>query len=87
MSPWMLALVIFTALNSLLSLAYYAPMVNRLYRKQPAEIVAAGEKVPAAIVIPMVAAMLGVIVLGVFPELVAWLTGPAAAQLAAAFGS
>jgi len=86
MDPWMLALVVFTALNSLLSLAYYAPMVNRLYRKQPAEIVTAGAKVPAAITVPMVIAMLGVVVLGVFPNLVAWLTGPAAAQLAAAFG-
>lgn len=86
MNPWMLALVVFTALNSLLSLAYYAPMVNRLYRKQPAEIVSAGEKVPAAIAIPMAISMLGVIVLGIFPELVTWLTGPAAAQLAAVFG-
>jgi NADH:ubiquinone oxidoreductase subunit 2 (subunit N) len=84
-SPWMLALVVFTALNSLLSLGYYAPMVNRLYRKQATEIVAAGARVPLSITIPMVMLMLGTVLLGVFPDLVSWLTGPAAALLTAAF--
>jgi proton-translocating NADH-quinone oxidoreductase chain N len=85
-SPLMLALVLFTALNSLLSLGYYAPMVNRLYRKQAAEKVTDGAPVPAGMAIPLVLLTLGTVLLGVFPNLVNWLTGPAAAQIAAAFG-
>jgi multicomponent Na+:H+ antiporter subunit D len=84
-SPWMLGLVVFTALNSLLSLGYYAPMVNRLYRKQAGERVAVGEKIPASITIPVIVLTLGTVLLGVFPDLVSWLTGPAAALLTAAF--
>ena len=84
-NPWMLGLVIFTALNSLLSLGYYAPMVNRLYRNQPAEIVTAGERVPLSITVPAIVLMLGTVLLGVFPGLVSWLTDPAAALLTAAF--
>jgi formate hydrogenlyase subunit 3/multisubunit Na+/H+ antiporter MnhD subunit len=84
-SPWMLALVVFTALNSLLSLGYYAPMVNRLYRKQAGEIVAAGVRVPLSITIPVVILMLGTVFLGIFPDLVSWLTGPAGVLLTAAF--
>ena len=34
-------LVIFAALNSVLSLAYYAPLVNRMYRNEPSPVVAA----------------------------------------------
>jgi multicomponent Na+:H+ antiporter subunit D len=86
-SPLMLGLVIFTALNSLLSLGYYAPMVNRLYRKQAAKIVTAGDRVPLGITIPVIILMLGVILLGVFPDLVTWLTGPAAELLTAAFNA
>ena len=84
-NPWILALVVFTALNSLLSLGYYAPMVNRLYRKQAAEIVSTGEAVPLAISIPVVVLALGTVLLGIFPDLISWLTGPAAALLTAAF--
>ena len=32
---WLEALVIFGALNSVLSLAYYAPLVNAMYRLEP----------------------------------------------------
>jgi len=84
-NPWMLGLVVFTALNSLLSLGYYAPMVNRLYRKQMDKIVVAGDKVPASITIPVIVLTLGTILLGIFPNLVSWLTGPAAALITAAF--
>lgn len=86
MDPLMLALVLFTAFNSLLSLGYYAPLVNRLYRKETSEIVSAGARIPATMAIPLAGLTLGTVVLGVYPHLAAWLTGPAAAQLAAAFG-
>jgi len=37
-------LVIFTALNSVFSLAYYAPMINRMYRQSTSPAVEAGKK-------------------------------------------
>ena len=38
-------LVIFAALNSVLSLAYYAPIVNAVYRQEPSEAVTRGQAV------------------------------------------
>jgi proton-translocating NADH-quinone oxidoreductase chain N len=81
-----LVLVFFTALNSLLSLGYYAPLVNRIYRKAPSEIVQKGKPVTPALVIPMVITTLFVIVLGFYPSLISWLTDAAAAALFAGFG-
>ncbi len=35
---WIILLVIFAALNSVLSLVYYAPLVNRIYRHEPSAV-------------------------------------------------
>ena len=40
------ALVVFAALNSVLSLAYYAPLINALYRLEPSPAVRAGQPLP-----------------------------------------
>ena len=49
-------LVIFAAFNSVLSLGYYAPLVNRLYRHEPsAERFRAGNRLPGAMALPLVA--------------------------------
>ena len=80
----LIALIV-AALNSVLSLGYYAPLVNRMYRREPGALVAAGRAIPAAIVAPLVVLAAAIVVLGVLPFLAGWLTIPAAADLLAAF--
>jgi NADH:ubiquinone oxidoreductase subunit 2 (subunit N) len=83
---WVTALMIFMALNSVLSLAYYAPLVNLMYRKSPSEQVLAGKPLPMAITLPLLLMMLAVIVLGFVPQLMNWVTAPAAQTFIAMFG-
>jgi proton-translocating NADH-quinone oxidoreductase chain N len=83
---WMMALVVFAALNSVLSLGYYAPLVNAMYREHPSAEVEAGKPIPAAIQIALIALAALVILLGFAPGLMDWLTVPAARDLLAMFG-
>jgi len=85
-NAWIIALVVFAALNSVLSLGYYAPLVNRLYRCQPVRIVEQGKPIPVLMSLPMLILSLGVVVLGFWPSLADWLTGPAAQSLLMLFG-
>ncbi len=78
-------LVIFAALNSVLSLAYYAPLVNAVYRKQPSAAVARGAAVPVSMVLPLAVLALAVVVLGFWPSLLNFLTEPAGSALLKAF--
>ncbi|MBP8947421.1 MAG: hypothetical protein KBG73_01170 [Candidatus Promineofilum sp.] len=80
-----LIVLIIAALCSVLSLAYYAPLVNRMYRREPGALVAKGRAIPAAMLGPLVVLAVAVVVLGVLPFLAGWLTIPAAADLLAAF--
>lgn len=85
-NTWVNALLIFAALNSVLSLAYYAPVVNALYRKQPSLVVTAGQAVPVSFIVPL-ALLLGLVALvGFWPDAVTWITEPAGMALVAAFG-
>jgi NADH:ubiquinone oxidoreductase subunit 2 (subunit N) len=84
---WAEILVIFAALNSVLSLGYYIPMVNRMYRLEPSTAVMEGKPVPTAMSIPLVVMMLVVIAIGLLPVLVNWLTVPAGASLFAFLGA
>jgi proton-translocating NADH-quinone oxidoreductase chain N len=79
-------LVVFAALNSVLSLAYYAPLVNRLYRRQPSEVVLAGKPASRLMSFPLVALTVFVVVLGFWPALLNGLTSPAAISLILMFG-
>ena len=83
---WFELLVVFAALNSVLSLAYYAPLVNALYRLQPSELVKQGGRLPWAMAVPLVILSLAVVGLGIWPGLATWLTAPAAKALLAGFG-
>jgi proton-translocating NADH-quinone oxidoreductase chain N len=83
---WIILLVIFAALNSVLSLVYYAPLVNRIYRHEPSAAVKSGTPMTIAMGLPLGLLAAGVIVLGIWPSLMDWLTGPAGASLMAAFG-
>ncbi len=76
-------LVIFAALNSVLSLAYYAPLVNAMYRREPSHAVRLGAAMPPTMIVPLVVMSILVIALGVWPTLIAWLTEPAGQALLA----
>ncbi|GAB4541915.1 MAG: hypothetical protein Kow0063_33260 [Anaerolineae bacterium] len=80
-------LVIFAALNSVLSLAYYAPLVNAVYRQELSDTVRLGIPLPLAMNVPLLVLALAVVAIGIWPDLVAWLTAPAGAALLAAFGT
>ncbi len=83
---WIELAVIFAALNSVLSLAYYAPLVNAMYRLKPSERVRQGKRLPMVMTVPLVLLALGVIVLGVWPSLMNWLTVPAGQAVLASLG-
>ncbi|MCA1954574.1 MAG: hypothetical protein LDL12_05415 [Anaerolinea sp.] len=70
-SPWVIGLVVFAALNSVLSLGYYAPLVNRMYRQQPSALVLQGEKLSVWLALPLVLMTVLVVVLGFWPTLAA----------------
>jgi len=84
--PLLAGLVIFAALNSVLSLAYYAPMVNALYRKQPSEAVQMAQPAPWSMNLALGLLAIAVVVLGMWPNLATWLTAPAGQAILAAFG-
>ncbi|GAB4574918.1 MAG: proton-conducting transporter membrane subunit [Anaerolineae bacterium] len=81
-----LLVVIFAGLNSVLSLAYYAPLVNVMYRKQPSDAVQAGLPLPGSMRLPLILLLVAVVAIGFWPGLVRWLTEPAGAALLAVFG-
>jgi NADH:ubiquinone oxidoreductase subunit 2 (subunit N) len=85
-NPWIIVLMIFMALNSVLSLGYYAPLVNMMYRKEPSSPVLAGKPLPSTITIALIVMALLVIVLGFAPGLMDWLTVPAGERLMQIFG-
>lgn len=80
-----IGMVIFAALNSVLSLGYYAPMVNAMYRKEPSEAVQMGDTIPVSMLIPLGVLAVAVLVLGFAPGLMNWLTEPASLSLRAYF--
>ena len=82
---FILLILIVTALNSVLSLGYYAPLINRLYRREPAAVVAAGRAIPVTMTLPLAVLAVAIVVLGLMPVLAGWVTIPAAADLLAAF--
>jgi NADH:ubiquinone oxidoreductase subunit 2 (subunit N) len=85
-NPWIIALMIFMALNSVLSLGYYAPLVNLMYRKEASPGVLAGKPLTWTIALPLIVMTLLIIVLGFFPGLMEWFTIPAAERFMQMFG-
>jgi proton-translocating NADH-quinone oxidoreductase chain N len=79
-------LVIFAALNSILSLAYYAPIVNAVYRQEPSAAVTRGQAMSWTMSLPLILLAAAIVILGVWPNLLAWMTGPAGTALVKAFG-
>lgn len=85
-NPWIIGLMVFMALNSVLSLAYYAPLVNRMYRKEASAKVLAGKPLTWNITLPLIVMTSLVVLLGFFPGLMNWLTIPAAERFIHMFG-
>jgi proton-translocating NADH-quinone oxidoreductase chain N len=85
-NSWVIALMIFTALNSVLSLAYYAPLVNVMYRQGPSAEVLAGKPLTWTISLTLILLTLLVILLGFAPGLMEWLTAPAGTRLVEMLG-
>jgi len=83
--PIVWGLIVFAALNSVLSLGYYAPLVNRMYRQEASAAVTQGLPVPKVLVFSLVVMMLAIAAIGFWPTLVGWLTKSAADSLIFAF--
>lgn len=79
------ALVVFAALNSVLALGYYMPIVNALYRQQVAPELTSGRSLPPSSRLMLLLA-LPVVLIGLYPDLMAGLTRTAALVLLQAFG-
>ena len=77
--------ILFAGLNSVLSLAYYAPIINRMYRNEASEVVKQGGKVPFRMMLPMIVLTICLLVLGFAPSLIASLTNAAGAALVLGF--
>lgn len=74
-----IALVAFAAFNSLLSLAYYAPLVQVVFRREMSPEVRAGRPLPFTMNLPLILLALAIIIIGLWPNLVLGLTNAAGA--------
>ena len=83
---WIVALMVFMALNSVLSLGYYAPLVNLMYRGEASPKVLDGKPLTWTIALPLIVMTLLVILLGFLPGLMDWFTIPAAERFMQMFG-
>ncbi len=79
-------LVVFAGLNSILSLAYYTPLVNAVYRHEQSNAVRFGDPLPVVMQVPLLLMGLAVVVIGIWPGVMNWLTAPAGSALLSAFG-
>ncbi len=82
---WLIGLALFAGINSLISLGYYFPLVNAVYRSVPSEAVQNGRALPVTMQIPILVLGLAVVALGLWPRLVGPLVEPAGAALLAMF--
>lgn len=83
---WIEALVVFAAVNSVVSLGYYVPLINVMYRQDMAERVVEGGRVADVMNMPLAMMSLAVILIGLWPGTMSWLVGPAAEALMRIFG-
>jgi NADH:ubiquinone oxidoreductase subunit 2 (subunit N) len=67
-------------------LAYYAPVVNVLYRNEMGDVVKRGAPIPLAMQIPLAILALAIVIIGLWPVLMSWLTEPAAQAILSMFG-
>jgi proton-translocating NADH-quinone oxidoreductase chain N len=84
-SPLMIGLVLFAAANSVLSLAYYAPLVHALYRSEESAAVRRGKPIPISMVVPLAILLVLVFAIGLVPGLLEQATEGARTALFAAW--
>lgn len=82
----LIVVAVFAGLMSVLSLGYYAPLINRMYRNEVSQTVLDSESVSIWMYIPIALLTLATVVLGILPSLLYWLTGPAAYSIYVFFG-
>lgn len=70
----LMGFVAFAALNSLLSLAYYAPLVQMVFRREMSAVVQNGRSLPLTMNLPILLLSLAIVALGLWPGLAAGLT-------------
>ena len=81
-----IALTLVMALNSVVSLGYYAPLVNRMYRRKASSRVLEGKPIHWTIALSLLVLTLLVVILGFLPGLADGLTLPAAERFMQMFG-
>jgi len=86
-NTWILVAVVFVGLNSVLSLGYYAPIVNRLFKRETSPAVEHGSKVPWLMAVPVVILVVLIVVLGIWPTSIEVLYGNAVNTLLTDFFS
>jgi NADH:ubiquinone oxidoreductase subunit 2 (subunit N) len=74
MNTWMIVIVVLLALNSVLSLGYYAPLVNAMYRKDAGEVAEAGKSPDAMMQVALVVLAAFIIVIGLYPPAIEWVS-------------
>ena len=79
------AVVIFAALNTVFSLAYYLPVVNALYSTDVNPHWQSARTIPLSMRMPIFVLVIALIVLGIFPGLIDGLINPAADTLLSLF--
>jgi len=83
---WIKGLILFAAVNSVVSLGYYVPLINKMYQQKMVETVMKGERVVDVMIVPLALMSLAVIAIGIWPGVMNWLIGPAADALTRMFG-
>ncbi|MCB0037359.1 MAG: hypothetical protein KDE51_25180, partial [Anaerolineales bacterium] len=81
-----IGLVAFAALNSLLSLAYYLPVVQTIFRHDLSVAVQQGRPLPATMTAPLSLLAMAIVIIGLWPHWVMALSSPAGAALMTAVG-
>lgn len=82
---WIALAVVFAAINSVFSLVYYAPMVNAIYRQEQSDVVRSGSTMPNVMYLPLLGLAALILIIGIWPNLINWLTQPAGNWLLIAF--
>ncbi|NDJ84463.1 MAG: hypothetical protein GYB66_01125, partial [Chloroflexi bacterium] len=78
--------VILAAINELLALGYYLPVVNAVILGTPSETVMEGKPLSLSITAPLVLLGAAILGIGIYPEALEWLVEPAGQVITSAFG-
>ena len=81
-----IALAVFAAFNSILSLAYYTPLVNRMYRHEASPLVQSGVALSSSSILPLGLLSALVLLLGLWPAVFSSISNSAASALLGLLG-